>query len=305
MLDQLKINNLTNILTCIFTRKTATKAELVQCTELSNSTVSASVNSLLKLELLLCDGMEESIGGRRSRIYRLNKSYGCFIGVDMTPERLSICVTDCENERIESFCCPIQDGKPVIDQLIGALDALVERHGKVLGIGIGLSAEINYGEQVVVDCPDFGWRHVHLKEILERHFTAFACIDHRINGVALRESLLGQATGVQNYLCVYESAMEKAALILDGDLCRGFHNHVGALNEVSLFPLLEQGLLSFLNISLVVVGYCTEEYKNKVEQLARAHAASAICVPEADHSLAAGMAAVTQQRWFKSIYFML
>ena len=94
MLDQLKIKNLTNILVCLFSKQKATKAELVQWTGLSNSTVSSTVNSLLKLNLLVCAGMEGSIGGRRSTIYRLNKDYGEFIVVDIKEGELTLVVTD-------------------------------------------------------------------------------------------------------------------------------------------------------------------------------------------------------------------
>ena len=78
MLDQLKIGNLTNILTCLFSEKRLTKAQLVRLTGLSNSTVSSAVNSLLKLKLLVGDGYGESIGGRllcrrnRLRKHRFN-----------------------------------------------------------------------------------------------------------------------------------------------------------------------------------------------------------------------------------------
>lgn len=301
----MKINNLTNILTCIFAHNTATKAQLVQLTGLSNSTVSASVNSLLKLDLLVCDGMEESIGGRRSRIYKLNKDYGCFVGVEMDAVSIAVCITDCENNSLESTRCLLDQSTPVINQLIVLLDHVFEKHDKILGLGVGLTALIDYKEQVVLDCPDYGWKNVPLKEILERHFTVFVTIDHKVNGAALREGLLGQASSEKNYLCVYEAAKGKAALILDDDICRGLHNSVGKADDVSLLPLLNSGLLSFLNVSLVIVGYYTEEYKNEIAQLAQADAKNVICIPEADQDFAIGMAAVAQKCWFKSIYFML
>ncbi|WP_286680382.1 hypothetical protein [Tepidanaerobacter sp. EBM-49] len=100
MLDQLKIKNLTNILVNLFSKQRATKTQLVELTGLSNSTVSSSVNSLLKLKLLVCNGMEDSIGGRRSAIYEINKDYGQFIGVDLFRNTIHV-ETVCLMSRVE------------------------------------------------------------------------------------------------------------------------------------------------------------------------------------------------------------
>lgn len=305
MLDQLKINNLTNILTCIFSRTVATKAELVQYTELSSSTVSSSVNSLLKLKLLVCDGMREPIGGRPSKIYRLNKDYGYFIGVDMSLEKLTLCVADCENGLVETRSRSLDQAQTVIENLFCLLDEVAGQRQDVLGIGIGIPGLLDHKEQIVLKSEPFGWNHVHLKEILERRYTVFSYLDHRVNGAAFRESILGAAGNEQNYLCVYESAPEKAALVIDGQICRGACNHIGELGGISLPALVEHGLLSFMNIPEVVVGYRTEEFRRRMEESVSRGAARVVCIPDADHSLALGMAAAAQQRWFKSIYFML
>lgn len=305
MLDQLKIKNLTNILVCLFSQQTATKAELVQLTGLSNSTVSSSVNSLLKLDLLACVGMEDSGGGRRSTIYRLNKSYGQFIGADMQDTELKIVVTDCENQLIDRQTYPIDSARPAIDQLTTAIEQMVAQYPKVLGIGIGLDAQIDHENQVVRHCDTFGWHHVHLKEILERHFMFFTYLDHRANGAAIREGLVGQAKGLKNYLCYYESAKRKAAVVLDGQICRGHRNCTGRVEDMARFIASAQGFADFLDLSRVFIGYNTEDHKKYLMELAPALSDRIVCFPEADDTVAVGMATVAQKEWFQSIYFML
>lgn len=305
MLDQLKIKNLTNILVCLFSKQKATKAELVQWTGLSNSTVSSTVNSLLKLNLLVCAGMEGSIGGRRSTIYRLNKDYGEFIGVDIKEGELTLVVTDCENNILQRYSWGIDGSQPVIDLLTGALEQTIAGCSHVLGIGIGLDAQIDHKEQVIRHCDVCNWHYVHLKEIIERQFLIFTYLDHRVNGAAVREGVMGRACGLNNYLCCYESVAQKVALVLDGQICRGHRNYTGRMKEPENLIQSAETLVHFLDLSKVFIGYRTEERKIELLKLAQAIPEKVVCFPETEDTIPVGMAAVAQKEWFQSIYFML
>jgi len=305
MLDQMKIKNLTNILVCLFSRKYATKAELVRYTGLSNSTVSSAVNSLLKLGLLVCVGMRDSIGGRRSVIYRLNKEYGHFIGIDLNGGSADLVVTDCENNSVYKVTQKIERDTPVIHQLNALIERILVSFPKVLGIGIGLSGEIEFERQIVVQCGEFGWQHVPLKEIVERRFMIFTYIDHRVNGAAIREGLIGQAARMCNYLCIYESCEEKSALILNGNVCRGEKNRTGLMPLVSTFFTAADMLFQFLDISKIFIGYCTEKFKIEAENAVSSFKERLYFFPEPESVFALGMAAAAEKEWFQSIYFRL
>jgi len=305
MLDQLKIKNLTNILLCIFTKQSATKAELVHETGLSNSTVSSSVNSLYKLNLLLHDGMEDSIGGRRSVIYKLNKDYGQFIGVDLYKDQLKIAVTDCQNTVLQVYQYPLTQDVPTINLLASGLEGVLAAYPGVLGIGIGLDGQIDSKEQIVVKSEYYDWHNVHLKEVIERQFHIFTYIDHRVNGAAVREGIFGSAYGLQNYMCFYESSKEKAALILDKKICRGRYNYTGQMQNIDPSPENLSSLISFFDIAAICIGYLTPEYKETWVQVSNCCTSRVICCPEENIFMEKGMAAVAQKEWFQSIYFML
>lgn len=305
MLDQMKIKNLTNILVCLFSKKCATKAELVQNTGLSNSTVSSAVNSLLKLGLLICAGMQDSIGGRRSAIYRLNKDYGTFIGIDLDGESLTLAITGCENDIVDIYTKRTVSGTPLIHQLIALLEHTLLRFPNVLGIGIGLPAEIEFKEQVVIRCKKIGWEQVHLKEIIERRFMIFTYVDHRANGAALNEGLTGRAAEVSNYMSLYESSKEKATLVLNKKICRGEKNCTGIISSDTSFFAWLSSLLCFLDVSDIFIGYCTEKFQINVKKLLQNFNGRVVCFPESDYIIALGMAAAAEKEWFQSIYFRL
>ena len=302
MLDQLKIGNLTNILTCLFSEKRLTKAQLVRLTGLSNSTVSSAVNSLLKLKLLVGDGYGESIGGRRSEIYRLNKAYGRFIGVDMCANGFYVVVTDCENTVLTQFFDLYDNRVPKIHFLLGVLEKVIKQFPGVLGIGIGLAAHIDFSEQIVIDCPDVCWSQVHLKEIIERHFMIFTYIDHRVNAAAIREGLLGYAADIKNYLFFYENSPDKAALVLNGGICRGHTNYNGKWEDSYGLTGKVRLLSELFDVERIFIAYKTQAYKaqwkNDLPQ-------SVVCFEAKKNMCALGAAAVVQKEWFRSIYFML
>lgn len=304
MLDQLKIKNLTNILVNLFSKQRATKTQLVELTGLSNSTVSSSVNSLLKLKLLVCNGMEDSIGGRRSAIYEINKDYGQFLGVDLFKNTIRIVITDCKSNKLNSFTYYLNKEVPVIDQLIQQLQRAAESCVNLLGIGIGLSAEIEYDEQIVKSCTFYDWHNVNLKEIIERQFMVFTYIDHRANGIAVRENLMGHGKHLNNILCLHESAIDKAVLILSGKICRGELNCNGTIDSGFLLKNLST-IKRFVDVSHILIGYCTEVLEIEARQLMRSLGNQIICYPEEQNCIELGMATVAEIEWFESIYFML
>lgn len=305
MLDQIKIKNIKKIMLCLMARRCATKAQIVEDTELSTSTVSACINSLLKLKLLVSDGMEDSSGGRRSTIYRLNRSYGCFIGLVLSPTRIDGVVADCEAKVIKQISCPMEKGAFTINVITDILREEIEQNSNILGIGIGIAAELDYKEQIVISAPELKWQFVHLKEIIERQYMIFTYVDHYINAAAICEGMIGKARGQKNYIYVGENSGGKIGLVLDGKLCRGVNNSMGEISEKQIMDLLCPDALRFLGVSQLLVGYQSQAFKRKICTCAQGFSGEIVCVEQTKDTYPLGMAAVAQRQWFESIYFML
>lgn len=304
MLDQMKRNNIKQIMLCLMMRGRATKAELVADTGLSMSTVSSCINSLLKLTLLTTDGMESSSGGRRSTIYSMTPGYGCFIGLDVYSDKVIAIVQDCQAQLISENIFPILPGEKTVNILFDVLTQLFAENENILGIGIGLSGRINSQEQIIVSAPDVGWEFVHLREIIERKFMTFTYVDHRINGTAVHQGMLNRLNK-HNYLYLSEGVDEKAALILDGRLCRGVDNTAGSLSPATVGAFPWTTVLHFLGVSDVLIGYQTEEFKEKLIQETEEFKGRLHCFSQAENAHAVGIAIAAQREWFESIYFML
>lgn len=304
LLDQMKRNNIKQIMLCLMTRGRATKAELVADTGLSMSTVSSCINSLLKLTLLTTDGMEDSSGGRRSTIYSMKPDYGCFIGLDVYSDKIVAIAQDCQAQLLSQMVFPITAGEKTINVLSDALRQLFAENKNVLGIGIGLSGRINSQEQIIVSAPDVGWEFVHLREIVERQFMTFTYVDHRINGTAVHQGMAHQLHKC-NYLYLAEGVDEKAALILDGRLCRGVDNTAGSLSSTANGAFPWTTMLRFLGVSDVLIGYQTDSFKETLLKAAGEFNGRIHCIPQTENTHAIGIAVAAQREWFESIYFML
>ena len=300
----MKRNNIKQIMLCLMTRGRATKADLVADTGLSMSTVSSCINSLLKLTLLETDGMEDSSGGRRSTIYSMKSDYGCFIGLDVYSDKIIAIAQDCQAHILSQKVVAIPTGEKTINVLSKTLDQLFLENDHVLGIGIGLSGRINSRDQIVVSAPDVGWEFVHLREIIERQFMTFTYVDHRINGTAVYQGMQNQMYR-NNYLYLSEGVDEKAALILDGRLCRGVDNTAGSLSQTATGAFPWTPMLRFLGISDVVIGYKTEAFKEMLQKETGEFNGRIHCVPQTENTHAVGIAVAAQREWFESIYFML
>lgn len=305
MLDQIKINNIKQIMLCLMVRGRATKADIVTDTGLSMSTVSSCVNSLLKLTLLVSDGMENSSGGRRSTIYSMKSDYGCFIGLDLYPDKIIAVTLDCCAQLISQKVFPISTGKKPFIALSEALNVMIAENTKVLGIGIGLCGRINSQEQVVISAPELGWDFVHLREIIERQYMVFTYVDHRVNGAAVYEGMLRRLHNVKSYLYIGEDAGEKAALVLDGRLCRGVDNTAGSLSLNDIDYFMWPSMLRFLGAADLLIGYKTDLFKESLLKKTADFDGTVHCIRQTEDAYAVGMAVAAQREWFESIYFML
>ena len=77
---------------------------LVQWTGLSNTTVSDTINAMLKTGFVHTDGMQKSIGGRRSVIYSINGRYGQFAGIELYAQGVHMALCDAEGH-IKNLSC--------------------------------------------------------------------------------------------------------------------------------------------------------------------------------------------------------
>ena len=284
MMQKLKCENLTKLMTELTRRVRATKADLVRRTTLSSTTVSDSLNSLVRNGLVRTAGMMNSDGGRRATIYEINPEYGTFVGVDITNDSISFALTDAASNLISFEKVPVKADIPVITVLMDRLAGFKSP----LAIGLGLDGEIDYRNQIVVSAPGLKWEMVHLKEIIERLTLSFVQVDHRSNGAALYEGVLGNASKLSSYACLFRDCPDKLSIVIDDFLLRG----VGCFSGKGFGSALT-AVLDSLSLEAFISDIQGIEWIKK------------ITVETKPSRMAEGMAFAARSGWVKSIYFLL
>jgi len=308
LLNQLKISNIKNILLCLLACKRATKQVLGQKTGLSNTTVSDSINSMLKLGLVVADGNEDSIGGRRSAIYTINCRYGQFIGIELRTNQLIYTICDLLGNILTSRILDLDsiNGEMPIQLLYRAIEEARETSNAVnlLAIGIGISGAIDYGNQVVLESHELEWRSVHLKEIVERRFYIPTFIDSAVNGQIFLEQYVGQQFCPASFLVLHENFPLKAAICIDGNILRGARNLCGTVENFNTAVANALHLADVWDVSQLIIRYQAPQYGSQTQTvLGNQRVITKKLLNKED--LAQGMALLAEAQWFGSIYFLL
>src|SRR4030042_266428 len=139
-----------DILDTIRRKTEISRAEISKLTGLNIVTISNYVNTYIKKGLLFETGLDISTGGRRPELLKLNRDYGCSIGVDLGAPHivedtsLIACLLDMSSKIIaEEKIKKVEESQDKFTKrIIKLLSTLMEKSGvsadKVKGIGFGI-----------------------------------------------------------------------------------------------------------------------------------------------------------------------
>lgn len=107
----------------------------------------------------------------------------------------------------------------------------------VSGIGIGVPAIVNTQEGIVYDVQNIpSWKEVHLKEILEKHFSLPVLLNNDANCFAVGEKHYGQAADYEHVVGLILGTGVAAGILCNGSLYQGRNCGAG---EFGMLPYLD------------------------------------------------------------------
>lgn len=256
-----KITNIKKILIELLSDGEKTKLDIVLSTGLSNSTVSDSINRLVKLNLVAASGEGESDGGRRPLIYTLNRKYGKFLGIAQNEDGFCFAVTNMYNDVVKYERYKFDNSKHILD-FYRIIHKVLNEFGKddIISIGIGLNDVVNSEKGIVLSNKALDWENVHLKELLERRFLVPVYIDHLMNNVVQHEKLKGHAMDTDSFLCIFSEFSEKIGIYINGAVYRGSHFIAGKRSDVSTLTHDLKLIQEFLDIEKVLCFYSSPDF---------------------------------------------
>jgi predicted NBD/HSP70 family sugar kinase len=223
------------------------RAELARRSNLSRSTISSIIATLLAADLVRETGIGDSHGGRRPILIEFNYQSAFVIGVELGNTTLTILLTDLAANVLRRAQVPfdIAEGPSAcVAALAGQIDQLLDAaqiaRAKIVGVGIGVPGPLAYATGRPVAPPVMpGWHDAPLRKMLEDALGMRVFVENDANLGALAEHRWGAAQGWNNVAYLYLGSVGiGCGLILDGRLYRG---DIGSAGEIGHLMIEEDG----------------------------------------------------------------
>ncbi len=215
------------------------RAHLAEQTGLNRSTISSLVSELIELGLIRELGLEEvSSRGRPGILLELNPAGGCIIGVEITPERVTVILTDFTAHTLWRRQVDV-NGVSQPDILIQAEELIdaARRAGTannlpLLGIGLGITGLVDTANGILKYSPPLGWRNVDFRQMWGHKYGVPLYIENDGNASALGEHYFGIAKGCRDFLYLGTGVGLAGGLMLNGQLYRGATGYAGEVGHI-------------------------------------------------------------------------
>ena len=253
----LRQRNVSVVVGKIYSDGPITNREIVNTTGISFAKVNTITTLLNKAGLIIEDGKEESIGGRRSALYDINPNFRFIIGCQLSHTRIHTIISNLKGEIILGEVRPYnkEDGKEsVLKKLTELIDQVIKKSGipmnKFLGIGFSIAGLFNPNDGSAIPFPHLvNWGSVAFKEILAEKFKLPSYILNVANAAALAEQNFGLGKGKSSILYLNVGSGLGMGIILNGKLYEGVSGSAGEFGHISIDdhgPLCKCGNLGCL-----------------------------------------------------------
>ncbi len=223
------------------------RAELARRSQLSRSTVSSIIASLLSANYVRETGIGHSQGGRRPIMLDFNYQSSYVIGIDISTTALTLLLTDLQAHVLYRRHAPLhlESGlEQCIPQIIACVHDMIGiagiSKGRISGIGIGIPGPLSVATSRTIAPPIMpGWHGVPIKALLEHSIGIRVFLENDANLGVLAEQTWGAARGKRHIAYIYLGATGVGGgLILNDRLYRG---NVGSAGEIGHLTIDEDG----------------------------------------------------------------
>ncbi|MDO5672115.1 MAG: ROK family transcriptional regulator [Actinomycetaceae bacterium] len=231
------------ILTHIGANGPTSRADLARVLGVSPALITQHTRQLIDDGLVTELTHSPSQGGRPARLLGLVADAGCAIGVKVVADHVTCVEVGIDGMVSRSATQPFNAGAGTALTTLGdILQDFIEQGQRrpVLGVGVGLPADVDHQDIGTVDSTQLGWQRVPLGEYLRRHLHLPVLVENNVNALAIAEALYGKARGHHYALVVTIGTGVGAGIITQDLLLRGAS---GGAGEIGHLPVLEDGPL--------------------------------------------------------------
>ncbi|WP_432663468.1 ROK family transcriptional regulator [Wukongibacter baidiensis] len=274
--EYIKQNNLKMILDIIKSKRPISRADIVKITDMSPTSVSRIVGSLIDLGLVRETEAFSSGVGRKAILLDIDLESVMTIGVYINKHFICVGIVNFAGEILyrASMDLDSRDISPekTIERVCELINKVISDSNidksKIIGIGVSLPGIIDFKKGIVIFSAPLGWKNVHVSDVIEERLKMNTVVDNDVKLEALAESLYGVAKNSGKTALVNFSGGVGSALIIDGEIFRGETNIAGEIGHITIDPngiLCNCGRRGCLE-TFIVEGNLIEE-ANKVKKV--------------------------------------
>lgn len=242
--SEIRLHNLSAILLMLLHQSGISRVQLAQNLKVSTATVTNLVNELVKLELVIEDGLvktDEPQVGRPQRALRLIPEARHAVGIHIDVGTVHIALVDLQARPVamSSFVHDVaRPWEEVLQEASWQVTELIENSGInpafVVGVGVAASGLVHFQNGVNVFAPNLNWHNVPIRDHLSETLKLPVVVDNNARAMALAESLFGAGQGVNALAFIYARMGVGAGLVMNGQLYRGAAAGAGEIGHTTV-----------------------------------------------------------------------
>jgi glucokinase-like ROK family protein len=240
-IELMKDYNKKSVLKIIQNRGPISRAEIANMIDLSRPSVSGIVSQLMDEGWIRELTTEKNERGRKPRPLEIDPNSKFAIGVEIGAFKVRVIVCNLHAIIVESESFSMNQESSAMDvldkicRIVNEKKRLYQGENKqVIGIGIGMHGAVDPIKGVALFAPNLGWKHIDLKDYIEKNTELLTIIENDCNSSALGELWFGHGLGEDKFITVLVDYGIGSSIINDGKIYRGVHHIAGQIGHITV-----------------------------------------------------------------------
>ena len=247
----LETRSVIDVFTEVLKRGPIARIDVARRTGLSQSAVTKAIAPLIGRGLLFPDGTAPVLPdgatpvaaqGRPPQPISVNEEAQLILGIIVRVDEIYGVATTIRANILQSVRRPLPSPgvSAAIDGVAAVVESLLSRlgeaAGKVMGIGVAVSGDIDTTTAVVRMSPRMNWSDVHLGALLQARLGLPVVVDNDVRALTIAEEWFGIGVDTDSFAIVTIGTGIGCGLYLNGDVVEGAHGVAGEIGHLPLAP---------------------------------------------------------------------
>ncbi|MCH4889869.1 ROK family transcriptional regulator [Acidaminobacter sp. JC074] len=237
--SQIKERNRAMILNAFRNHEFLQKQDLVKMLGLSITTVTTFVNELLEAGLIQKRGIAKSTGGRKPLVLELSKSSRFSIGLDISPQKISIVFMNLMSEILIKRVMPYEDLSldEILDRAYETITSLIKELNlnldHCLGLGLSLPGIVDEEHLTLINAPNLSAKTYDFKAFRQK-LNMPLLIENEANIAAFAEIHLGKAIEHENIVYLSLTDGVGCGIVVSGKVFKSSYKRAGEFGHMRI-----------------------------------------------------------------------